>query len=71
MDNRLPRKAKDYRYMIQIQWFLRYLRTYRNYLTKQQMNTLRGQALKGDFQAVRKGLVTILRRQGLNVNLGR
>lgn len=51
--------------------FLRYLKAYRGFLTKQQINTLKGKALEGDYIAVRKGLVTILRRQGVKVTLGR
>jgi len=50
--------------------FIKYLKAYRNYLTKQQIDTLRGQALKGNTVAVRKGLITILRRQGINASLG-
>lgn len=50
--------------------FVKYLRIYREYLTKQQIQTLRGKALHGDVVAARKGLTTILSRQGINVSLG-
>ena len=56
--------------MKQTEWYLKYLKIYRNYLTKQQISTLKGQALSGNITAVRKGLITILKRQGINVNLG-
>lgn len=51
--------------------FIKYLKIYREYLTKQQIDTLRGKAKQGDYVAVRKGLITILKRQGINISLGR
>ena len=56
--------------MKQTEWYLKYLKIYRNYLTKQQISTLKGQALGGNIIAVRKGLATILNRQGIKVSLG-
>lgn len=35
---------------------------YKDRLTKQQYKTLKGQILKGDFEGVKKGLVTILKK---------
>lgn len=49
--------------------FLKHLKIYRQYLTKQQIDTLKGQALK-DSTAANKGLAIILKRQGLNISLG-
>jgi hypothetical protein len=51
--------------------FIRYLGAFRGWITTQEIRTLRGKAKIGDTLAVRKGLVTILRKQGLNVSLGR
>jgi len=42
---------------------IQYLNNYRNCLTKQQYNTLRGKLKQGDILAVKKGLATILSRQ--------
>ena len=49
--------------------FMKYLKTYNAYLTKQQYKTLRGKAIQGDILSARKGLVTLLRRQNINVSL--
>jgi hypothetical protein len=38
------------------------LKDYSYLLTKQQLKTLRGQAIKGDVEAAKKGLVNILKR---------
>lgn len=51
--------------------FKKYLKLYYPYLTKQQFRTLKGQAMSGDKKACRKGLTTILKRKGIEVNLGR
>ena len=51
--------------------FIKYLNSYKNYLTKQQFKTLRGKALEGDILAVRKGLAKILNRQGATLRVGR
>lgn len=39
------------------------LKKYRHKLTKQQLLTLRGQILKGDIEAYKKGLNKLLRRK--------
>ena len=44
--------------------YIEYLNNYRNYITKQQYDTLRGKLKQGDMLAVRKGLVTILKKAG-------
>jgi len=44
-----------------IEGFLRLLRNHSNGLTRQQIKTLRGQALSGDVQGADKGLQRILR----------
>lgn len=49
--------------------FIKYLGPYREYLTTQQIRTLKGQILAGQFNSARKGLVKILRKQGRNVYL--
>lgn len=51
--------------------FVKYLKVYHRYLTKHQIDTLKGQALSGNLLAARKGLVRILNRNGCNVELGR
>lgn len=51
--------------------FIKYLKIYRDYLTNQQYKTLKGKAMSNDMISARKGLTTILKRQGLNVSLGR
>lgn len=43
--------------------FLRQLRKHHNRLTRQQITTLRGQALHGDIIGAYEGLNTILRRK--------
>ena len=43
--------------------FIRELKQYRHYLTKQQIKTLRGQAMSGETEAARKGLQTLLQKQ--------
>jgi len=42
--------------------FIEILGNYRGELTRQQIRTLRGQALAGDVKGARKGLVKILER---------
>ncbi len=44
------------------QEFMNLLKNYRQQLSFQQFNTLRGQAKAGDIDAAYKGLQTILRR---------
>lgn len=43
--------------------FIRELKQYRHYLTRQQIKTLRGQAMSGETEAARKGLQTLLKKQ--------
>lgn len=42
--------------------FISELRQYKGVLTRQQIQTLRGQALSGDVEGARKGLERLLRR---------
>lgn len=42
--------------------FINSLKHYSNLLTRQQLKTLRGQAIKGDVEAAEKGLIKILNR---------
>ncbi len=51
--------------------YIKYLNNYHGYLTKQQYKTLKEKLKQGDILAVRKGLVTILKRQSINVSLGK
>ncbi len=44
-----------------IQKFLRLLRNHRRTLTRQQIKTIRGQALAGDVEGAAKGLSKILK----------
>lgn len=44
---------------------LRFLKKYRPYLTKQQIDTIRGQILSGNKDGAIKGLKKILKRQGV------
>ena len=55
----------------QISEYIRYLDAYKQTLTKQQYKTLKGKLKQGDILAARKGLVTLLGRQGINASLGR
>ena len=47
-----------------------YLHAYKSFLTRQQFKTLRGQCFT-DARAARKGLVKIIKRNGLKAELGR
>jgi hypothetical protein len=51
--------------------FIKHLMIYREHLTKQQIQTLKGQAIAGNIYAARKGLVKLLKKQGFLVSLGR
>lgn len=42
--------------------FIIELKKYNNILTKQQIKTLRGQAIKGEIEAAQKGLKKLLKR---------
>jgi hypothetical protein len=42
--------------------FILKLKNYNKLLTKQQLKTLRGQAVKGDVEAAENGLIKILKR---------
>lgn len=44
--------------------FIKKLKRFNNILTKQQLKTLRGQAIKGDVEAAEKGLDTLIKRNG-------
>lgn len=50
---------------------IKFIAAHKEYLTSQQFTTLRGQVLKGNTYAARKGLVKLLRRQGYEVHIGR
>lgn len=39
------------------------LKNHRPFLTKQQYRTIKGQALKGNFESARKGLNTVMNRR--------
>lgn len=49
---------------IQVQNFIKLLSRYKGVLTRQQLKTLRGQALGGDPQGAMKGLRKLLARSG-------
>lgn len=42
--------------------FIKTLKSYRHMLTRHELQTLRGQALAGHYEAARRGLATILMR---------
>ena len=47
---------------------VRYLiKQYRPYLTRQQVRTLNGQWKAGNEEAALKGLITILKREGIDI----
>ena len=43
------------------------IKEYRFYLTRQQVRTLNGQYKAGDEEAALKGLITILKREGIEI----
>ena len=43
------------------------IKEYRSYLTRQQVRTLNGQYKEGDEEAALKGLITILKRDGIEI----
>ena len=43
--------------------FFKSLKMYRHLLTRQELQTLRGQAMAGDYDAAKKGLTMILNRK--------
>lgn len=47
--------------------FVKGLDYYRQYLTKQQIKTLKGQALSGNILGAQKGLIKILNKADLKV----
>lgn len=51
-----------------INQFVKSLKTHQNKLSKQQMKTLRGQALSGDLEGAYKGLKKIMKRTVPNGN---
>jgi len=48
--------------------FISKLKSYKSILTKQQYNTLRGQAIKGESEAAKQGLRKLLKRENMNCN---
>lgn len=48
---------------IGINGFVKNLKKYQNRLSKQQLKTLRGQALSGDLAGAKKGLTKLLRKE--------
>ena len=56
----IAREAVRY---LKAQDFLRMLYKHSQYLTRQQMKTLRGQALNGDIDGAMRGLGTIMNRR--------
>lgn len=46
--------------------FIRLLKQYKNILSKQQIKTMRGQALNGDLNGARKGLEKLLNKYNTN-----
>jgi hypothetical protein len=48
----------------EINRFIKSLRAYTNRLSRQQLKTLRGQALAGDISGAKKGLERICRKEG-------
>lgn len=51
---------------IEINGFVKRLKKYQNQLSKQQLKTLRGQALSGDLAGAKKGLTKLLRKEKSN-----
>lgn len=45
--------------------FIKVLGTYRKILSKQQISSIKGQALSGNIEAARKGLSRILNERGI------
>lgn len=48
-----------------LQEFIKELKTYRHLLPKQTIKTLRGQAIKGNIEAAKKGLATAVKKAEL------
>lgn len=44
-------------------YFWEELKNHRPFLTKQQYRTIKGQAFKGNYDAARKGLNTVMKRR--------
>lgn len=53
---------------IEINGFVKYLKKYQHQLSKQQLKTLRGQALSGDLAGAKRGLIKLLRKEKTNGN---
>lgn len=51
-----------------IDFFIESLKSYRDILTKQQIKTLRGQAIHGDLDGAKKGLKKLVERAGNDEN---
>ena len=50
---------------IKITAFIKYLGRYRWLLSKQQISSIKGQALSGNIEAARKGLSRIIKERGI------
>lgn len=53
---------------IEINGFVKHLKKYQHQLSKQQLKTLRGQALSGDLAGAKRGLIKLLRKEKTNGN---
>jgi len=53
--------------MSRVDKFITKLKRYKSILTKQQLKTLRGQAIKGEVEAAEKGLNHMLKKLDLTV----
>ena len=49
--------------------FIKQLKNYIKYLTKSEFSTLKGQAISGNICGSRKGLLKLLRRQGIEASI--
>lgn len=49
--------------------FIKKLKRFNNILTKQQLKTLRGQAIKGEVEAAEKGLDTLIKRNSATLKV--
>lgn len=50
-------------FVMDIRTFMKALRASKAYLTRQQITTLKGQALSGDIEGAYKGIATIIKRR--------
>ncbi len=49
----------------QAAYFIGVMKGYRRYLSQQEYNTIKGQAIAGDVEAAKRGLTKLLRRKGV------